>query len=564
VNGLKIHVYIHNYKSGDINALGIILVYYYRMPRICQFENCRKVASYALTYCKPDRCKEHKEDRKPQYAICMCGKARTTYNDPGATRGICCASCKTPTMIDVMNTKCACGKQPNFNEPGTTRGICCISCKTPTMINVVNTKCACGKQPVYNEPGTTRGICCISCKTPTMIDVVSKKCACGKQPVYNEPGETGGICCASCKTPTMIDVRSRLCACGKYPSYNEPGETGSICCASCKTPTMINVKDRKCACGTHPSYNEPGETGGICCASCKTPTMINVVSRKCACGKCSRYNEPGEAVGICCASCKTPTMIDVVSKKCACGKQPAYNEPGETGGICCASCKTPTMINVKSRKCACGKHPHYNEPGETGGICCASCKTPTMINVVDKTCKGQDGTCTTLANAKYKNYCAFCFSNMFPTDPLTYQIRSKTKEIATRDFINDHFEGFSHDKPIHTDHCDCSIRRRIDHRKLIGNTMLAIETDENAHKSYDAMDEEIRYDDLYNAFSGKWIYIRFNPDKFRNKAGVSKNPTIATRLIELKTEIERQIQRIEAEENTELLEIKYMYYDGYA
>jgi hypothetical protein len=94
--------------------------------------------------------------------------------------------------------------------------------------------------------------------------------------------------------------------------------------------------------------------------------------------------------------------------------------------------------------------------------------------------------------------------------------------------------------------------------------MLAIETDENQHKSYDEMDEEIRYDDLFNAFSGKWVYIRFNPDKFRTTTGVSKNPTIATRLIELKTEMERQIQRIEAEENTELLEIKYMYYDGYA
>jgi len=69
--------------------------------------------------------------------------------------------------------------------------------------------------------------------------------------------------------------------------------------------------------------------------------------------------------------------------------------------------------------------------------------------------------------------------------------------------------------------------------------------------------------DLFNAFSGKWVYIRFNPDKFRTTAGVSKNPTIATRLIELKTEIERQIQRIEAEENTDLLEIRYMYYDGY-
>ena len=463
------------------------------MPKLCQFENCKKRASYATTYGKPERCNEHREERKLQYSVCMCGKAH-----------------------------------PSFNESGTSRGICCASCKTSTMINVVARKCACGKQPRYNEPGTVRGICCKSCKTPTMINVRSKTCACGTQPTYNEPGATRAICCVSCKTSTMIDVNHKTCACGKRPNYNEPGETCAICCVSCKTSTMIDVLARKCACGKQPRFNEPGATRGICCASCKTSTMINVIARK-----------------------------------CACGKRPSFNEPGATRGICCVSCKTPTMVDVESKTCACGTQPFYNEPGEKIATCCASCKSDTMVDIKSKMCKGQDGICTIQANIKYKGYCTFCFANTFPTDPLTFQIRCKTKEIAVRDFINAHFEGFNHDKAIHTDHCDCSIRRRIDHRKLIGNTMLAIETDENQHKSYDAMDEEIRYDDLFNAFSGKWIYIRFNPDKFRNKAGVSKNPTIATRLIELKAEMERQIQRIEAEENTELLEIKYMYYDGY-
>ena len=50
-----------------------------------------------------------------------------------------------------------------------------------------------------------------------------------------------------------------------------------------------------------------------------------------------------------------------------------------------------------------------------------------------------------------------------------------------RDRINQEFEGFYHDKPLWTNDCDCTHRRRIDHRKLIGNTLLAIETDENQH-----------------------------------------------------------------------------------
>jgi hypothetical protein len=148
-------------------------------------------------------------------------------------------------------------------------------------------------------------------------------------------------------------------------------------------------------------------------------------------------------------------------------------------------------------------------------------------------------------------------------DPLTFQIQSKTKEIAVRDFINAHYEGFHHDRPIQTHHCDCTIRRRIDHYQLLGNTLLAVETDENQHKSYDAMNEETRYDDLYMAHSGKWVYIRFNPDKYQASNGKTKNPEIATRLAVLKREIDRQIARIQRDENTELVERVYLYYDGY-
>lgn len=187
-----------------------------------------------------------------------------------------------------------------------------------------------------------------------------------------------------------------------------------------------------------------------------------------------------------------------------------------------------------------------------------------MIDILHKKCHNcKDWPDCHLANKKYKNYCTRCFQYLFPNDPLTFQIRSKTKEIAVRDYINLHFKGFQHDKPIYTGHCNCSHRRRIDHRKQIGNTILAIETDENQHKGYNAHDEKIRHDDLYMIFSGKWIFIRFNPDKYTNKKGRRRNPTIATRLIRLKNEIEYQITRIENNENKELVEIVKLYYDNF-
>jgi hypothetical protein len=263
-------------------------------------------------------------------------------------------------------------------------------------------------------------------------------------------------------------------------------------------------------------------------------------------------------------------MIDIKHNKCICGKaRPSFNEPGKKEPICCISCKTENMINILSRRCRCSKAlPTFNEPGQITAICCASCKTESMVNVLDIKCRGlinNNEPCpyNTRANPKYKNYCIECYRRNFPLDPLTFQIRCKTKEIAVRDYINANLEGFQHDKPLSTSHCECNIRRRIDHRKLINNTLLVIETDENQHKSYDQMDEETRYDDLYMAFSGKWVYIRFNPDKYLSKNGKNKNPMISTRLSVLLDEINKQIERIKAGENTELVERIYLYYDNY-
>ena len=130
-----------------------------------------------------------------------------------------------------------------------------------------------------------------------------------------------------------------------------------------------------------------------------------------------------------------------------------------------------------------------------------------------------------------------------------------------REFINSHYDGFIHDKPIYTGNCKCVHRRRVDSRKLIDGTLLAIETDERQHSSY--KDEDIRYNDLYMAYSGKWIYIRFNPDSYIDKNGKRCNPQLKTRLLELKKMIDYQINRIKNNQNNKILEIVYMYYNQF-
>ena len=162
---------------------------------------------------------------------------------------------------------------------------------------------------------------------------------------------------------------------------------------------------------------------------------------------------------------------------------------------------------------------------------------------------------------KYDGYCATCFKNIFPTDPRSNVLRQKGPETKVRNFLNENYEGFVHDHPLYTGNCSCIHRRRIDHRKLILNTMLAIETDEHQHRGYDKKDEEIRYDDLVMIFTGKWIWIRFNPDSYIDKTGKRQNPKLEKRLNKLKDVIDEQIRRIENDDNIELMEIIKIYYD---
>jgi hypothetical protein len=125
--------------------------------------------------------------------------------------------------------------------------------------------------------------------------------------------------------------------------------------------------------------------------------------------------------------------------------------------------------------------------------------------------------------------------------------------MMVRNTINEYFDGFVHDTPLYTGNCDCTHRRRIDHRKLIDNTILAIETDEFGHRGYDKKDEEIRYDDVYMIHSGKWIFIRFNPDDNVIKIDIRDK---LDKLIETMEECTRRIAR---EENIELVEIIKLY-----
>ena len=158
----------------------------------------------------------------------------------------------------------------------------------------------------------------------------------------------------------------------------------------------------------------------------------------------------------------------------------------------------------------------------------------------------------------YDSMCFRCFSEKFPHDE-----RVKTRgrvELRVRSYLDSHFPDFVHDLPIFTGNCACPHRRRIDHRRLIGNTYLCVETDENFHRYYNEDDEEARYHDVIMAHGGKLCFVRFNPHKFNLNDRYDHGPPLAKRLERLRAEVTRHIERLERGENTAYLEVHHLYY----
>jgi len=150
----------------------------------------------------------------------------------------------------------------------------------------------------------------------------------------------------------------------------------------------------------------------------------------------------------------------------------------------------------------------------------------------------------------YDGHCYRCFSHKFPGHE---KVGTKMRvEHQVRQFIDTHFQEFVHDTPMHTAHCDCNHRRRVDHRRVVGDTLLCIETDEHHHRGYDPEDEQARYHDVIMAWGGKLCFVRFNPD--------GKGPPIEDRLEQLHAEMTRHIGRLERGENTSYLEVYHLYY----
>ena len=143
--------------------------------------------------------------------------------------------------------------------------------------------------------------------------------------------------------------------------------------------------------------------------------------------------------------------------------------------------------------------------------------------------------------------------SVYKIDPPSNRHTIRIEHIV-RDEIDTYFGGFIHNKKLKGG--DFSHQKIIDHWLCIGNTILAVETDEHAHVSYKQENE--RYKDFMRSFSYRFVFIRFNPHTNMEDPGAKTD--FKHKLHVLMDYIRTHIERIQKGQNVWKLEIVRLFY----
>lgn len=319
-------------------------------------------------------------------------------------------------------------------------------------------------------------------------------------------------------------------------------------------------------CNRNAHYNLHGYTP-IYCIDCKTDDMIYRPNIPCIlCDKKQAiYSLYEELDPINCINCKHDNMV--ISKSVVYSKK-QYKKRN------CEMCKDSIIYAANKKFCVtcmlhfkcieCNTQLKYKKLSQNRITTTLNINKEIMCKKCLK-CVGQDGLCynNRSTNNKYGKYCVFCYINTFIIDEISYKSGRLTKEKKTINLIVNAIKDVKwiYNRPFYTNISGkgcCESKRRIDLWSLINNTILAIEIDENQHKKYIEIDEDARYNDLFMDFSGKYIFIRYNPDE--NNLELSYYD-FKKRCDVLIKEITKQIKKINDGKNDDLIDIIHLYYD---
>lgn len=522
----------------------------------------------------------------------------------GYVRGTHCTSHKLEGMTVRQKTHCdICGKAAIYGFDSVSQRKCKVHID-PGMVDLHHKKCVlCSVRPNFGDPNDGVPLFCKKHipedKVDVYCDVISKKClSCSKTPTFGDPENKIAVVCKEHipedKKDIYIDVKHRKCrSCVKRACFGQKEQNIPIFCSQhIPDDTYIDVVHNKCLhCQRRPTFGDPVEKIALYCKDHipkeKADIYDDVVNKRCfKCVKFPSFGDPADRIRVCCKQHipedKLGIFILLDKRKCIkCSKQPSFGDPENGVKICCKQHipedKKGIYVSLNGKLCErCDTRASFGDPVNNIKICCKrhipEDKKNVYVLLTKRACRSNfppfDNICPTridIVENPYDDFCSRCFRYYYPTDPRSSQGRFLSKEHRVATYIGQFHNMFIHDKPLLYGDCPCPQKRRIDLRMLIEGTLLCIEIDENQHRNYNQEEEIVRYNDLMAYHTGRMIFIRYNPDRFRNEAGVIQNPSFEDRMKRLLQEIEHQIERIKSGANIredKLIEVVYLFYNA--
>jgi len=519
--------------------------------RQCEFPNCPKRASFALSGQRARHCKPHAESDEVNVVSKRCEFPNCPKHPSFALSGQRARHCKTHAEsdeVDVVSKRCEfpnCTTKPSFALSGQ-RARHCKTHAESDEVDVVNKRCEfpnCPKQPSFALSGQRARHCKTHAESDE-VDVVNKRC----------------------EVPT----------CPKRASFALSGQPARHCKTHAESGEVI-VTDKLCEfpnCTTRPSFALSGQPA----RHCKT------------------HAESGE--------------VYVVSKLCEfpnCTTKPSFALSGQPARHCKTHAESDE-VDVISKRCEfpnCTKHPSFALPGQPARHCKTHAESGEVI-VSNKRCQGceEDIGVSTAANPSYavvgndqsvEHLCAACFHRKYPKGAFDGDKRvggriHSREGMCVNAVLN--AEGlkdleWTWDRPFWFGCWEgCDSKRRVDMWVLIGACVLGVEIDENQHRGkHYAADAEVRTNEIAMEIGLAPFYlVRFNPDSYVTKSDKKvkgfyevKNhqtrrnkPEIDRRLATLIQTVEEKRNELEklSHEKSTLVEAylveTFLFFDGYA
>jgi hypothetical protein len=321
---------------------------------------------------------------------------------------------------------------------------------------------------------------------------------------------------------------------------------------------VVNKRCKSAGCLKRPSLAEAGALRARFCHKHAAPGMANVVSKRCESAGCQKlpvFAEPGAPRAQFCLKHAMSGMTNVKDEYCGspgCQVRASYGCPGAKPTHCTKH-KAPGMVLRPNRRCAkCGQSAIFGSGSALTH--CAEHRQTGEVNLVERICAA----CGLEGKLDSAGSCAAC--GVFPELKRAHLVKQQAAKAALEAAG---IRPESYDAILERGLCS---RKRPDFVFDGEGHKLVVEVDEFQHRrgGYDC--EVARMYEIVGALGHRTIFIRYNPDHFRDAQGKRQDPPRERR----EAELVRWVRHLrgpagaaQALAATAWLLVGYMYYDGW-